>query len=257
MWKSKQRTVLSSWPRLTNVSAMKAADRKLGTHPKGVNRRLGIFLEWWQKGWLKGQESCPVSSEEVQERLKSLLSSAKFPLHFCAQLLHFPGQLIIMDMDSSMPWPCQIPGGKWRGWLGWQAKGEQTGGETPHNLENNSIRLKMFLCSYNGVGIYLIDLKYQRQMSWPAFQWLPTSFPNISQHLPSGLAGQTYSHSLSTLIITCIFPPIPVPSLLTSGVETMPLFLRPSTWFSFSMKLPCNFFNDTALPSFSGILIHL
>lgn len=101
------------------------------------------------------------------------------------------------------------------------------------------------------------DLKYQRQMSWPAFQWLPTSFPNISQHLPSGLAGQTYSHSLSTLIITCIFPPIPVPSLLTSGVETMPLFLRPSTWFSFSMKLPCNFFNDTALPSFSGILIHL
>lgn len=42
-----------------------------------------------------------MSSEEVQERLKSLLSSTKFPRCFCAQFLHLSGQLINTDMDSS------------------------------------------------------------------------------------------------------------------------------------------------------------
>lgn len=96
---------------------------------QGVSKKLGIFLEWWQKGRLKGQGYCPTSSGEVQERLKILLSSAKFPCSFCAQFLHFPRQLIIMGGDGLVPWPCQSQGGKWKRWPGQGAK-EQTEGES-------------------------------------------------------------------------------------------------------------------------------
>ena len=107
------------------------------TNVKAVSRRLGIF-EWWQKGWLKGQKNCPVSSGEVQERLKSLRRSTKFPRSICAQSLHFLGQLINMKVDGSKLWPCQSQGGKWRRWpragaKGWQM--QRVGGLTQEGEE--------------------------------------------------------------------------------------------------------------------------
>lgn len=98
-----------------------------GIHPRGWVRSWISFLSGDKKADSKVKATVLLSGGEVQERLKILLSSAKFPCSFCAQFLHFPGQLIIMSGDSLVPWPCQSQGGKWQRWPGQGAKEEQTG----------------------------------------------------------------------------------------------------------------------------------
>lgn len=58
----------------------------------------------------KDQESCSVNRREVQEEIKSLLSSVKFSHSFSFHCLHFPGELAIVDVHSLVLWPCQAVG---------------------------------------------------------------------------------------------------------------------------------------------------
>lgn len=116
-----------------------------GNRSQGCKQEAG-YLSWVMTKRLT-QRSRLLSCEQwggPEKWLKSLLSSAKFPCHFCAQFFfvivlffNFLRRLIITDMDSLMPWSCQNQGGKWR-WPGQGAKGEQMQGESGWHRKEKS-----------------------------------------------------------------------------------------------------------------------